>query len=167
MNISKINSNYTGAVVKPENVKQNSTDKQIEKQTNVSDSFTKSAVADLAFRNSVSKTSNEAKIAVRPGQQESSPINNSNSTTDNPDLAENYTEDQSMNLKMESATKATDSKKASVINNKKSKIVSSIKTFLSKYSAAQIAKYDSNRNGKIDFSEEAKIKAAKQNIFKA
>lgn len=162
MNISKINSNYTRAVVKPENVKQNSTDKQIEKQTNVSDSFTKSAVADLAFLNSVSKTSNKANIAVRPGQQESSPIKNSSSTTDNPDLAENYTEDQSMNLKMESATKATDSKNASATSNKKSKIVSSIKKFLSKYTAVEIAKYDSNRNGKIDFSEEAKIRAEKQ-----
>lgn len=162
MNISKINSNYTRTAVKPENVKQNSTDKQIEKQTNVSDSFTKSAAADLAFRNSVSKTSTEAKIAVKPGQHESSTINNSNSTTDKPVLTENSTENKSMNLKMESATKAMDSKKASATNSKKSKIVSSIKRFISKYSAVEIAKYDSNRNGKIDSSEEAKIKAEKQ-----
>ena len=163
MNISSVSSIYSYTAVKPETAKQDSqTNQQIEKQTEVSDSFTKSAAADEALRSLSDKTSKaEGNTVVSSEQLAASATADSKPSTGKPEAAKITAEAQAVNTETSSATTINvETSAEEETSSQTSEIISETSSSSSEYTAAEIAEYDTNGDGEIDASEEAKMLAA-------
>ncbi len=160
MNISSVSSIYSYTAVKPETAKQDSqTDQQIEKQTEVSDSFTKSAAADKALRSLSDKTSKaEGDTVVSSEQSAASATADCKPSTSKLEAARIPAEARAVNTETSSATTTNiETSTEEETTSQTSEIISEISSSSSEYTAAEIAEYDIDGDGEIDASEEAKM----------
>jgi len=146
--------------VNPESVKQSSqTDKQMDKQTQTSDSFTKSTAADEALRSLSDKAAKTKSVTtVNTELMESSAASASRPSPGRPKTANINIESQAINTEMSSATTTNvETSAQEEFTSQNEEIISELSSSSSssKYTAAEIAEYDLDGDGEIDSTEEA------------